>query len=120
LNKGKLQHLKMYGDFLVPCGPHNLFVSVKSEAARERLLLSGNRLESVGFGFFKDANEFWTPSRIRLYKRWGFAAIYMPTDTHAELMGELENRGLVSAALNANGNPLYRDLSAFGSDMRAV
>lgn len=120
LNSGKLQHLKMYGDFLIPCAPHNLFVSVKSEAARERLLLSGNRLESVGFGFFNDASEFWTPSRIRLFKRWGFAAIYMPTDTLTTLNERLRDNGLESAALNQNGRALYRDLEEFGHEMRSV
>lgn len=120
LNRGKLLHLKMYGDFLIPCAPHNLFVSVKSEAARERLLLSGNRLESVGFGFFNDASEFWTASRIRLYKRWGFSAIYMPTETLAQLNQKLFDTGLMSAALNQNGKPLYRDLEAFGGEMCAI
>ena len=65
------------GDILIPCAPTNLIISVKSEVARERLLYSANSIEGIGFGFFKEPEEFWTSSRMSLYKRMGFTAIYM-------------------------------------------
>jgi len=85
LNSGKMRPLKPYGDILIPAAPHNILVSVKSEAARERFLVSGNRLESVGFGFFNEPDEFWTTNRMNLLKRWGFIAIYMPDPTLRKL-----------------------------------
>lgn len=33
LNSGKMSPLKLYGDILIPSAPHNVLVSVKSEAA---------------------------------------------------------------------------------------
>lgn len=120
LNTGKMRPLKLYGDILIPCAPHNLLVSVKSEAARERFVVSGNRLESVGFGFFSDANEFWTSSRMNLLKRWGFVAVYMPEETLREIQDHLRQAGTESDAININGRPLFRALSEFGGDMCRV
>ena len=117
LNGGRMTPLKLYGDILIPAAPHNILVSVKSEAARERFVVSGNRLESVGFGFFNDASEFWTTSRMNLLKRWGFSAIYMPRETLDRLLAELDNRGTTSAAVNINGRQLFRPLEEFGDDM---
>jgi hypothetical protein len=120
LNAGKMTPLKMYGDILIPAAPHNLLISVKSVAARERFLVSGNRLESVGFGFFDDPSEFWSVSRMNLFKRWGFTAIYMPRDTRVAIEDHLISAGNSSFAINVNGRPLYRALDDFGSDMRKV
>jgi len=120
LNRGKFRRLKLYGDFLVPSAPHNLLISVKSEAARERLVLSGNRLESVGFGFFSSAREFWTEERVSLLKRWGFVAIYMPTATLKRLNEELVDTNRMRLATNINGRDLFRDLNDFGDDMFRV
>ena len=120
LNAGRFAPLKMYGDFLIPAAPHNILVSVKSEAARERLLVSGNRLESVGFGFFDQASEFWTQNRMNLYKRWGFVAIYLPGTTHTALMTKLATTGRTNFAVNINGKPLYRPLREFGPDMLGI
>lgn len=117
LNKGKFHSLKLYGDILIPCAPHNLLVSVKSEAARERFVVSGNRLESVGFGFFSDPSEFWTSNRMTLLRRWGFAAVYMPAST---LEAISVHRGGVDDIININGRPLYRDIAEFGGDMQRV
>src|SRR5699024_702735 len=97
--------------------PHNILISVKSEAARERFVVSGNRLESVGFGFFNDAREFWTTNRMNLYKRWGFSAIYMPTDTLNALKDHLDREGTTKHSVNINGRDLFRDLATFGDDM---
>ncbi|QSX78936.1 hypothetical protein [Agrilutibacter solisilvae] len=120
LNTGKLRQLKLYGDFLIPCAPHNLLISVKSEAARERFIVSGNRLESVGFGFFAEPDEFWTSSRMNLMKRWGFVAIYMPDSTLQAILNHLKANNTTSDAININGRPLFRSLSDFGDDMARI
>lgn len=120
LNAGKMQALKLYGDLLVPAAPHNILVSVKSEAARERFVVSGNRLESVGFGFFNNASEFWTTSRMNLLKRWGFTAIYMPDNTYQAIRNHLDERGTSNHAININGRPLFRRLEDFGPDIARV
>lgn len=120
LNEGKMRSLKAFGDILIPCGPTNLVVSVKSEAAKERLLYSSNSIEGVGFGFFKHANEFWTDSRMNLYKRMGFTAIYLPDETYDTLVAELAVRGKLNHAVNVNGTALYRPHNQFASDMKKV
>jgi hypothetical protein len=75
LNEGKMNALRAFGDILIPCAPTNLVISVKSEAARERPLYSSKAIEGIGFGFFKEPDEFWTESRMALYKRMGFSVI---------------------------------------------
>jgi len=120
LNHGKFAPLKLYGDLLIPAAPHNVLISVKTEAARERLVVSGNRLESVGFGFFNEPEEFWTSSRINLYKRWGFIAIYMPRSTLDRIVDKLESEDRTHENKNINGNDLFRPLEAFGGDMYRV
>lgn len=120
LNEGGMGALRAFGDILVPCAPTNLVISVKSEAARERLLYSANSIEGVGFGFFNQPSEFWTVSRMTLYKRMGFSAIYMPDATHAAIMSHLAAEGTTAHAVNINGSDLYRPLSVFGQDMRRV
>ena len=47
-----------YGDFIIMCLPNNLWISVKSSNARERLLASGYSNDIIGIGFFKDPKEF--------------------------------------------------------------
>jgi hypothetical protein len=120
LNEGKMSSLKALGDILVPCAPTNLIISVKSEVARERLLYSANSIEGIGFGFFKEPQEFWTRSRMTLYKRMGFTAIYMPDGTHADVMAKVGLDGTTKHAVNINGTDLYRPLSSFGEDMKQV
>lgn len=120
LNSGKMSPLKLYGDILIPSAPNNLMISVKSESARERFVISGNRLESVGFGFFNDPSEFWTQNRINLLKRWGFSAVYMPMNTLDAIEVELRRKGLFEQSININGKPLYRPLEMFGDDMSRV
>ncbi len=120
LNEGRMNALRAFGDILIPCAPTNLVISVKSEAARERLLYSSNAIEGVGFGFFKEPQEFWTESRMALYKRMGFSAIYMPDHTHAEVVKHVNANGTDKHAVNINGSDLYRPLSIFGEDMARV
>ena len=120
LNEGRLKSLQALGDILVPCAPTNLVISVKSEVARERLLYSANSIEGIGFGFFKEPQEFWTASRMSLYKRMGFTAIYMPDHTFVKVMERVAADGHDRHATNINGTALYRPLSAFGLDMVKV
>lgn len=120
LNRKPMHELKLYGDLLIPSAPHNLLISVKSEAARERFVVSGNRLDSVGFGFFNDPSEFWTENRMNMLKRWGFIAIYMPDATLDAINAELIKRGTKQVAININGKALYRPITEFGSDMVRV
>ena len=120
LNEGRMAALKALGDILIPCAPTNIVISVKSEVARERLLYSANSIEGVGFGFFKEPGEFWTESRMSLFKRMGFSAIYMPDDTHKSVAEHLADKGTVRHAVNINGTDLYRPLTQFGDDMLRV
>jgi hypothetical protein len=120
LNDGRMQSLQALGDILIPCAPTNLVISVKSEAARERLLYSANSIEGIGFGFFKEPEEFWTASRMSLYKRMGFTAIYMPDATCTAVMVKVVADGNERHAININGTALYRPLSVFAGDMARV
>ena len=120
LNEGKMQALQALGDILIPCAPTNLVISVKSEVARERLLYSANSIEGIGFGFFKEPQEFWTASRMSLYKRMGFTAIYMPDHTFDLVIHKVNADQNERHAINVNGTALYRPLTIFGDDMRRV
>jgi hypothetical protein len=120
LNSGKGKSMALYGDILIPAAPHNMLISVKSESARERFVVSGNRLESIGFGFFNDPSEFWTVERMNLIKRWGFVAVYMPKETLDNVHDELDRRGTRGQAININGSELYRPLEKFGDDIKKV
>lgn len=120
LNEGQFRRWKALGDILVPCAPTNLIISVKSEAARERLLYSGNSIEGIGFGFFSEPDEFWTVRRMTLFKRMGFSAVYMPDDTCDAVLDHVNANGTAHHAININGRPLYRPLSEFGGDMARV
>lgn len=120
MNEGRMQTLQALGDILIPCAPTNLVISVKSEAARERLLYSANSIEGIGFGFFKEPEEFWTASRMSLYKRMGFTAIYMPDATCDAVMQRVSADGHERHAVNINGTALYRPLSLFAEDMVRV
>jgi hypothetical protein len=120
LNRGKLQELKALGDILIPCAPTNIIISVKTEAAKERLLYSANSIEGIGFGFFRDFREFHTTSRMALFKRMGFSAIYMPVSTYDDLTRHLDAEGTRQFNVNINGKALYRPFTSFGDDMRRI
>ena len=117
LNDGRMSELQALGDILVPCAPTNLLISVKSEKARERLLYSANSIEGIGFGFFDEPEEFWTESRMQLYKRMGFSAIYMPGDTVDAIHARV---GTTSRRLNVYGTELYRPITTFADDMNRI
>ena len=75
------------GDFAIMGSPFNLFVSVKSYKAKERLIVSGtgqNAAPVIGYGLFDDASE-WAPDRVKQYRQRGFIAIYMPKALYSEL-----------------------------------
>lgn len=120
LNRGKLFELKAFGDFLIPAAPSNIIISCKTLAARERLLNSGIRVDTVGFGFFNEPDEFWGRTRINVFKRFGFTAIYMPQDTANAILNRLTEENRTSDAVNVNGTQLFRPLSRFAEDMRRV
>jgi hypothetical protein len=120
MNQGRMNALRALGDIMIPCAPTNLVISVKSEAARERLLYSANSIEGIGFGFFNQPSEFWTVSRMSLFKRMGFSAIYMPDGTHKQIVDHLKIAETERHAVNINGSSLYRPLTQFGGDMRRV
>ena len=67
-----------YGDFVLMCLPNNLWLSVKSNFARERLLASGYSNDILAVGFFEDYKEFTSQVRIRNMQRAGFLCIYIP------------------------------------------
>lgn len=75
------------GDFAILGSPFNLFISVKSYKAKERLIVSGmgqNAAPVIGYGLFDDATE-WSPDRVKQYKQRGFVAIYMPVALYNQL-----------------------------------
>lgn len=120
--------VKSYGDFVAICLPNNLWVSVKSNYARERLLASGYSNDIVGAGFFVDHREFTNPTRIRNFQRAGFLAMYCPdspvtpvqrlagSSTYSLIVEHYEGAGLPSP-LNINGKPFIRRLSELPHDI---
>jgi hypothetical protein len=120
LNKGKMATLKALGDILIPCAPTNLIISVKTQAARERLLYSSNSIEGIGFGFFNEPEEFWTTSRMQLFKRMGFSAIYLPETTQTAIEARLAIERTESLNVNINGTKLYRPMTQFSADVLRV
>jgi hypothetical protein len=123
--------VKAYGDFVAICLPNNLWISVKSNYARERLLASGYSNDIAGAGFFVDAREFTNPVRIRNFQRAGFLAMYVPdvavteeqaannTSTYQLVRDHYNNVGQ-PAPININGKPFIRALSSLPGDIAAL
>lgn len=111
LGRGRAQGLQNYGDFLIPSLPFNLLISVKTVAARERLIASASGADSVGVGFFGRADEF-NPSRTRMYQRSGFVGIYLPPNVLLKVAQRFDG-----PPLNNNGTPFYRPNTELGKDM---
>lgn len=126
------------GDYAIMGSPFNLFVSVKSYKAKERLIVSGtgqNAAPVVGYGLFDDPSE-WSPDRARQYKQRGFIAIYMPNTIYNALAAMTPNaQGLTTRQRNrytaANGypataitniydRPLLRKLEDFVIDIQNI
>jgi len=124
------QKVQSYGDFVLMCLPNNLWLSVKSNFARERLLASGYTTDILGVGFFTSAKEFTSASKIRNFQRVGFLAMYLPeipiseqqtidnTNTYTQVMSYYAQNG--NAPLNINGTSFIRPLSQLHSDLSGV
>ena len=72
------QEIQSYGDFVLMCLPNNLWLSVKSNYARERLLASGYTTDILGVGFFTDYRVFAIKSKICNFQRVGLSVMYLP------------------------------------------
>lgn len=123
--------VQTYGDFVLVCLPNNLWISVKSNFARERLLASGFTNDILGVGFFEDASEFTGSVRIRNFQRAGFLAMYCPdvsvseeqvledTSTYKQVSQYYEENNL-PMPVNINGKPFIRKLSDLYSDLQIL
>ena len=110
------------------CLPNNLWLSVKSNFARERLLASGYSNDILGVGFFQDPSEFTGSVRIRNFQRAGFLAMYCPdvavselqvnenTNTYDQVMNYYVVNGQTPPT-NINGMPFIRKLSMLCDDL---
>lgn len=126
------------GDFAIMGSPFNLFVSVKSYKAKERLIVSGtgqNAAPVVGYGLFDDPSE-WSPDRVKQYKQRGFVAIYMPKTLYDTLAAMIPStpglsKRLIKKYAPANGypatdikniydQPLLRKIEDFHTDVAKV
>lgn len=124
-------NIQSYGDFVAMCLPNNLWISVKSNFARERLLASGYSNDIIGVGFFEDYKEFTNPVRIRNFQRAGFLAMYCPdvavkpeqrqrnTSTYHQIKNFYNKQNLLPP-LNINGKPFIRKLSDLSSDLDSL
>lgn len=133
VNFFKVSHpdVKAYGDFALMCLPNNLWLSVKSNFSRERLLASGYSNDILGVGFFVDAKEFSSLVRVRNFQRAGFLAIYCPdipvseeqlklgTNTYDEIHQKyaIKKEPLPT---NVNGRNFIRRLSLLHSDLTKI
>lgn len=124
-------NVQSYGDFVLMCLPNNLWLSVKSNFARERLLASGYTNDILGVGFFQDAKEFTSRVRIRNFQRAGFLAMYCPdvsvsetqlqnnTNTYDQVVDHYQQDG-GTIPHNINGKPFIRKLSNLASDLQTL
>lgn len=125
------QRVQSYGDFVLMCMPNNLWLSVKSNYARERLLASGYSNDIVGVGFFEDHREFTSQYRVRNFQKAGFLAMYCPdeainaiqrengTSTYHLIERHHADNG-TAMPLNINGKPFIRRLSQLAADLRPL
>ncbi|MDB2431992.1 hypothetical protein N9Y15_02475 [Alphaproteobacteria bacterium] len=123
--------VQSYGDFVLMCLPNNLWLSVKSNFARERLLASGYTNDILGVGFFQDPTEFTSNVRIRNFQRAGFLAMYCPdvavseeqllngTNTFDEIIKSYREQK-IELPTNINGKPFIRKLSKLYSDLEVL
>lgn len=123
------QDVQSYGDFVAMCLPNNLWISVKSSFARERLLASGYTTDIIGVGFFTSFREFTSRTKIRNFNKVGFLAMYIPDlplseeqvqsniSTYEEILNYY-NQNNISLPLNINGTNFLRPSSQLYSDLR--
>ena len=131
LFKTTAQQIQSYGDFVLMCLPNNLWISVKSNFARERLLASGYTTDILGVGFFTDSDEFTSYSKVRNFQRVGFLAMYLPdipmsdeqigknTSTFHEVKDKFANDKR-DFPKNINGTDFYRPLSQVSDDLKKM
>ena len=128
LRKVEASEISSYGDFVLPCLPNNLWISVKSDYSRERLLASGYSNDILGATFLVDATEI-TATLTRNMMKAGFLALYIPdVPVNAEQLKNNENtyqqfliqrkENKLSLPLNINGTPFVRKLSKLGADLK--
>lgn len=119
---------KSYGDFVLLGLPNNLWFSVKSGFARERLLASGFANDLIGVGFFQDPSEFTSFKKVRNFKKVGFLAIYLPDmpitekqeENRVSTYGEVMQFYTQDAPQNINSTDFYRPLSQLGKDIEVL
>lgn len=110
---------KWVGDYAITGLPFNLYISVKSYYARERLIASGTGQGAapiIGYGLFKDESE-WSPKRVHQYRHRGFVAIYMPSSLYAVLSQKTGNGYPATDILNIYNRPLLRKIDDFANDI---
>lgn len=129
--KVSYSQVQSYGDFVLMCLPNNLWISVKSNFARERLLASGYSNDILGVGFFESAGEFTGTVRVRNFQRAGFLAMYCPdfpvseaqleaeTSTYDEIV-DLHEKNCTDMPRNINGKPFIRPLSGLRNDLHTL
>lgn len=129
--KVNASQVQSYGDFALMCLPNNLWISVKSNFARERLLASGYSNDILGVGFFESFEEFTGQIRVRNFQRAGFLAMYCPdvavseaqedsgTSTYHQIVDFHAANG-TEMPRNINGRPFIRRLSDLQSDLQPL
>lgn len=129
--KVNASQVQSYGDFVLMCLPNNLWISVKSNFARERLLASGYSNDILGVGFFESFEEFTGQIRVRNFQRAGFLAMYCPdvavseaqvdngTSTYHQIVDFHAAKG-TDMPRNINGRPFIRRLSDLQSDLQPL
>lgn len=113
---------KWIGDYAITGLPFNLYISVKSYYARERLIASGTGQGAapvIGYGLFNDEGE-WSPKRVHQYRHRGFVAIYMPTPLYTALSRKAGSGHPATDILNIYNRPLLRDINEFANDIGNV
>jgi hypothetical protein len=129
--KVNASQVQSYGDFVLMCLPNNLWISVKSNFARERLLASGYSNDILGVGFFESFDEFTGQIRVRNFQRAGFLAMYCPdvavseaqvaagTSTYQQIVDFHAKNG-TDMPKNINGRPFIRRLSELQGDLQPL
>ena len=127
--KVNASQVQSYGDFVLMCLPNNLWISVKSNFARERLLASGYSNDILGVGFFESFEEFTGQIRVRNFQRAGFLAMYCPdiavseaqiadgTSTYQQILDHHASNK-TDMPKNINGQPFIRRLSDLQGDLQ--
>lgn len=123
--------VQSYGDFVLMCLPNNLWISVKSNFARERLLASGYTTDIIGVGYFTDSDEFTSQTKIRNFIKVGFLAMYIPNipitedqvekniSTYEEVI-QFYNNSSRDLPKNINGQDFLRPLSQLYTDLNSL